>query len=127
MRHRSPGKPDPLRTGAEGRAHKLRRRFQSATPRRFRRRAPWRLRRTVGRALSVLLMLGVFVSLGLAHRHVPQLFAGSRIAPDGVYYPSCASARRAGAAPIRRGEPGYRPKLDADDDGIACEPLSAAR
>jgi Excalibur calcium-binding domain len=40
-----------------------------------------------------------------------------------VYYPDCAIARAAGAAPIHIGEPGYRPELDADSDGIACEPL----
>jgi len=34
---------------------------------------------------------------------------------------SCAAARAAGAAPIRRGEPGYGPWLDRDGDGIACE------
>jgi hypothetical protein len=39
-----------------------------------------------------------------------------------VYYPNCASARAAGVAPIHEGEPGYRPELDADGDGIACEP-----
>jgi hypothetical protein len=38
------------------------------------------------------------------------------------YYPRCADAEAAGVAPIHRGEPGYRPKLDADDDGVACEP-----
>lgn len=38
-----------------------------------------------------------------------------------VYYQNCAAARAAGAAPIRRGEPGYAPKLDRDNDGIACE------
>ena len=38
-----------------------------------------------------------------------------------VYYKNCTEARAAGAAPIRRGEPGYRPQLDRDDDGIACE------
>ena len=38
-----------------------------------------------------------------------------------AYYKYCAAARRAGAAPIYRGEPGYRSKLDADNDGIACE------
>ncbi|GAB3206206.1 hypothetical protein GCM10027262_14460 [Nocardia tengchongensis] len=38
-----------------------------------------------------------------------------------VYYGSCAEAKRAGAAPIRRGEPGYRSGLDRDGDGIACE------
>ena len=39
-----------------------------------------------------------------------------------VYYPNCAAARAAGAAPIYAGQPGYRPGLDADNDGIACEP-----
>ena len=38
-----------------------------------------------------------------------------------VYYHNCAEARAKGAAPIRRGEPGYQPKLDRDGDGIACE------
>ncbi|MEU7143940.1 excalibur calcium-binding domain-containing protein [Nocardia sp. NPDC046473] len=38
-----------------------------------------------------------------------------------VYYPNCAAARAAGAAPMHRGEPGYRPPLDRDNDGIACE------
>ena len=40
---------------------------------------------------------------------------------DDVYYPNCTAARAAGAAPILIGEPGYRPKLDRDGDGIACE------
>jgi hypothetical protein len=38
-----------------------------------------------------------------------------------VYYKNCTAARAAGAAPIRRGEPGYAPHLDRDGDGIACE------
>ena len=37
-----------------------------------------------------------------------------------VYYPSCSVARAQGAAPIRRGQPGYRPGLDQDRNGIAC-------
>lgn len=37
------------------------------------------------------------------------------------YYANCTEAREAGAAPILRGEPGYRSELDRDDDGIACE------
>jgi hypothetical protein len=40
---------------------------------------------------------------------------------EGVYYASCAEARRAGAAPLHRGDPGYRAKLDSDHDGTACE------
>jgi hypothetical protein len=38
-----------------------------------------------------------------------------------VYYKNCTAARAAGAAPIQRGEPGYRPALDRDNDGTACE------
>ena len=38
-----------------------------------------------------------------------------------TYYANCAAARTAGAAPLHRGEQGYRPGLDRDRDGIACE------
>lgn len=41
--------------------------------------------------------------------------------PSSVYYANCDAVRAAGAAPLRRGEPGYRSGLDRDDDGIACE------
>lgn len=36
-------------------------------------------------------------------------------------YRNCAAARAAGVAPIYFGEPGYRPALDRDQDGVACE------
>lgn len=44
--------------------------------------------------------------------------------PDALprYYPNCAWANFVGAAPIARGQAGYRPALDPDHDGIACEP-----
>lgn len=38
-----------------------------------------------------------------------------------VYYKNCQAARDAGAAPLHRGDPGYRSELDRDGDGIACE------
>lgn len=50
-----------------------------------------------------------------------------RIREQSVYYPNCAAAWRDGKAPIREGEPGYRPELDGDDDGIACEPIPLRR
>ncbi|MGW6581162.1 excalibur calcium-binding domain-containing protein [Streptomyces globisporus] len=43
--------------------------------------------------------------------------------PAGVYYENCDAARAAGAAPLLRGEPGYRDELDGEGDGIACEPV----
>jgi hypothetical protein len=38
-----------------------------------------------------------------------------------LYYPDCASARAADAAPLYAGQPGYRPELDGDHNGVACE------
>ncbi len=38
-----------------------------------------------------------------------------------AYYANCSAAKAAGAAPLYRGEPGYRPALDRDGDGVACE------
>ncbi|MFN3858794.1 MAG: excalibur calcium-binding domain-containing protein [Caulobacter sp.] len=63
------------------------------------------------------------------HCHGGKKSAAKRSAPkpqslssDGtVYYANCSAARAAGAAPLRRGEPGYRPALDRDGDGVACE------
>ncbi len=44
-----------------------------------------------------------------------------------VYYSNCTEAWNAGAAPIYRGEPGYRIDLDRDKDGIACEKRPSRR
>lgn len=46
-----------------------------------------------------------------------QRFAGGGAA----YYANCSAARAAGAAPVRRGDPGYSSKLDRDGDGVGCE------
>lgn len=40
---------------------------------------------------------------------------------SGGAYANCAAARAAGAAPVRRGDPGYGPHLDRDGDGVGCE------
>lgn len=46
----------------------------------------------------------------------------ARAPQAGDYWARCDAARAAGAAPIYRGEPGYRSEMDGDSDGIACEP-----
>ncbi|MCA0337240.1 MAG: thermonuclease family protein [Actinobacteria bacterium] len=57
-----------------------------------------------------------------AAQSAPQPFVGGSSGGGGaVHYANCAAARAAGAAPLRIGEPGYRPGLDRDKDGIACE------
>ena len=39
----------------------------------------------------------------------------------GAFFANCSAARAAGAAPVRRGDPGYSSKLDRDGDGVGCE------
>ena len=43
------------------------------------------------------------------------------LAGRSAYYPNCAAARAAGAAPVHASDPGYSRKLDRDGDGIGCE------
>ncbi|WP_395337608.1 excalibur calcium-binding domain-containing protein [Novosphingobium sp. BL-8H] len=49
--------------------------------------------------------------------------SSSAVSPKSwAYYANCDEARAAGEAPLYVDEPGYRLQLDADGDGIACEP-----
>lgn len=38
-----------------------------------------------------------------------------------THYANCTEAREAGAAPVKRGDPGYGSHLDRDNDGVGCE------
>lgn len=40
---------------------------------------------------------------------------------SGGAFRNCSAARAAGAAPVRRGDPGYGSHLDRDNDGVGCE------
>src|SRR5690242_9305540 len=64
------------------------------------------------------------------HRGSPAV-RESVIAPDGAAasssgrkqskaFSNCDEARAAGAAPVRRGDPGYGTHLDRDNDGVGC-------
>lgn len=58
-----------------------------------------------------------------ADRPEVQAPAATNRVPAGIaFYRACADARAAGAAPLYRGQPGYRDALDRDGDGVACEP-----
>lgn len=57
----------------------------------------------------------------------PQALAPGHDRPATRPFANCAEARAAGAAPVRRGEPGYGPHLDRDNDGIGCEPYNRYR
>lgn len=83
-------------------------------------RLTWR----AGRGLRNIGLVGLGCALGGG---VVLLASGARalevMSPiSGVYYASCRDALLDGASSIRRGEPGYRLPLDADHDGVACEP-----
>ena len=84
-----------------------------------------RLRRFAEKVAAVL-AIAAFAYAGLylvSHfNEAMDLAAQSRSVGKSVYYPDCAAARAAGAAPIAMGRPGYRPELDSDNDGIACGP-----
>lgn len=66
-----------------------------------------------GRSDIALGAKNVAVATGMKRQREPQV---------GDHWSGCREARAAGTAPIYRDEPGYRPEMDGDDDGIACEP-----
>lgn len=74
---------------------------------------------------SALTFGGVLLLTAPSTGQRPGQASGARPPQRGsgdVYYPGCNAVRAAGAAPLYRGQPGYRPEMDGDDDGIACEP-----
>lgn len=66
-----------------------------------------------GDQIPGLLASAIQSSRDFGREHAPQ---------PGDYFSGCEDARAAGAAPLYRGEPGYRPEMDGDSDGVACEP-----
>jgi hypothetical protein len=84
-----------------------------------------------GAFLRTLLLVWAAVAVG-TWAAMPQLMAVSNTVtttPEqreaverSAYYRNCDAARAAGAAPMYRGQAGYREGLDGDPDGIACDP-----
>jgi len=109
----------PLRghAAAEARLRRLRRRFSSSSGRaRGLRLSEW---------LVVVVMVAAAIAYGRGDLEPGALLTQAQaLAPQAVYYPNCAAARAAGQGPMPREHPGYRPPLDADNDGWACEPVS---
>ena len=59
-------------------------------------------------------MKKIFVILTLA-------FVSVNAFSETLYFKNCKEARAKGYKNIKKGEPGYRAKLDRDKDGVACE------
>jgi hypothetical protein len=81
------------------------------TAARAHRRRRWRL--AAGIVSGIGLLGGLLAAQALSSSEQPE--------PYPTFFENCDAARQAGVAPILRGEPGYRPALDRDNDGIACE------
>lgn len=87
-----------------------------------------RAERTRARALSPRRILGLLISLPViaASTAMALYLRTSDLEPElalrhlvaGV---SCDMAFRVGLAPSRAGDPGYHPRTDPDQNGIACE------
>ncbi|MEQ1782343.1 MAG: excalibur calcium-binding domain-containing protein [Hyphomonadaceae bacterium] len=69
-------------------------------------------------ALGVLIGGGAFLALDSLN---PSEARSEAFFLRGTYYQNCRDAFLDGRSNIHRGEPGYRPELDADRDGLACE------
>jgi hypothetical protein len=67
-----------------------------------------------GYSLSRDALLNVLVT------KAPSAPPETKVSQPPVVYKNCAAAKAAGAAPLHRGDPGYRTALDPDKDGIAC-------
>lgn len=55
------------------------------------------------------------------HRAASVRPAPSNTQSNAQPFSNCAMARAAGAAPVKRGDPGYGSHLDRDNDGVGCE------
>ena len=62
-----------------------------------------------------------FASLGRS-LHALNMLPLKHEAQPYRYFRNCRAAHAAGRYNIRRGDPSYRSALDADNDGLACEP-----
>lgn len=58
----------------------------------------------------------------LAPRPAPLPARAAPPSPAHHVFRNCSEAREAGAAPVHRGDPGYGPHLNRDNDGVGCEP-----
>lgn len=112
-----------MRPNRDWHAARLKEKFHAASP--------WHRRERRSRILSTSVLLiagagfGAVIGFALLEAYKPwpvstivQHFAAAR---------NCDTARAVGLAPAYRGEPGYWSKLDADNDGIACEHWSGPR
>jgi hypothetical protein len=87
---------------------------------------PWN-RRRINWRYAVLAFLGAAAvgQIGIwAYQRSEARKAALALIPQGKVWRSCSEVRAAGVAPLTSSDPGYSRWLDADGDGIACEPYA---
>ena len=72
--------------------------------------------------LGIVVGGGAFVALDMLNPPASRA-STTPFSLRGPYYRTCRDAFQDGRINIRRDEPGYRAALDADNDGLACEPF----
>lgn len=71
--------------------------------------------------LAVVVVARLYANAGSVLAETATSLAASATSRPTAYYRNCTDVRAAGAAPLRRGDPGYRAELDGNADGVACE------
>jgi len=115
--------------GHELRLIDLRGRFRRSARRAWSRPVPRRMGRP-GRNAGLLIVgagLGASAFILLDAMAPPTQAASHTLGAERAFYASCRDAFQDGRANIRSGEPEYRLALDADSDGLACEPYAGSR
>ena len=82
---------------------------------------PERIRRDGNGYASGLVLSVTGSTLGCLVGAVPGCPRGGGGSGNARTFNNCTEAWNAGAAPLRRGDPGYSADLDRDGDGVACE------
>ena len=85
----------------------------------FRRHGPRKRFRVRARSVG-LVAFGAFIGAG--SMAVLDQTSFKKASDTSAFYSNCREAIQAGAAPVYWGQPGYGAHLDADNDGIGCEP-----
>ncbi|MCD2105131.1 excalibur calcium-binding domain-containing protein [Rhodococcus erythropolis] len=82
---------------------------------------------TVKRALVAMLIPAALVLSSWSSDNDDQDGSKQASLVDSSNFASCAEAREVGAAPLLKGDPGYRAEWDRDGDGVACETDGSAK
>lgn len=86
---------------------------------------PWNKKKPVRWGIALLALLGAAALTQLViweYQKIEARKLALSAIPQGKVWRSCGEVRAAGVAPLFKADPGYNSFLDADGDGVACEP-----